>query len=104
LFAAFFLISAPVLQAQQGLITSYELSGLPDTEQEDSAPAEVIITAASATLNVSTAKVFPVLDGLLSSPHPPAVILQAWTKKADLVPILRFSRVLFRHVISPNAP
>lgn len=99
---ALVLVSSPMLElwhAQAEMV--YAVSS--DAE-ENQAPVEFSLQAPNVVVQASVAKVPQSIDADIQAPQPPAHLQQRFEEKTLFVPILRFSQVLFRHILATNAP
>jgi hypothetical protein len=101
---ALVLVSGPMLEIWHQQI-EYAAATTQDTEDKSTEEAGGFsLQAPDMVAQSSVAKVPQSMNGDLLLPSPPAHLQVEFVEKALFIPIYRYSRILFRHILSTNAP
>ena len=101
---ALVLVSGPMLEIWHQQI-EYAAATTQDTEDKSTEEAgSFSLQAPDMVAQSSVAKVPQSVNGDLLLPSPPAHLQVEFVERALFIPIYRYSRILFRHVLSTNAP
>jgi hypothetical protein len=101
---ALVLVSGPMLEIWHQQIEKVAVA-VEDGENNANEDAQgFTLQAPDMVAQSSAAKVPQSMDGDILLPAPPAHLQVDFVEKALFIPLHRFSRVLFRHILSTNAP
>lgn len=101
---ALVLVSGPMLEIWHQQVEKVAVSAQ-DTEENDAEdPGNFSLQAPDMVAQSSVAKAPQSVDGAPLLPSPSAHLQVDFVEKALFIPIYRYSQILFRHILSTNAP